>query len=109
MLLELTEENFTQSVARGVTLVDFYGTNCGPCQILAKLMPHLANKYEGQVTVAKVNTGVSFTLAQQFGIFSVPTVVILQDGKEVERLKGLQPPEAYVERLQYWIDNQGRE
>ena len=68
MLLELTETDFDSQVADGVTLVDFYGASCGPCQILGKLMPHLANKYDGQADVAKVNTGVEFTLAQKFGI-----------------------------------------
>ena len=46
MLRELTTDNFNETIASGVTLVDFYSPSCGPCQILGKLMPHLAKKYD---------------------------------------------------------------
>jgi thioredoxin 1 len=91
----LTEQDFDTQTATGVALVDFYADRCGPCKILGKLIPHLANKYEGAALVAKVDTEQQFTLTQRFEVHALPTVVILKDGKEVERLRGLQPPEAY--------------
>jgi thioredoxin 1 len=91
----LTEQDFDTQTATGVALVDFYADRCGPCQILGKLVPHLADKYEGKALVAKVNTEQQFALTQRFGVHALPTVVILKDGKEVDRMKGLHPPETY--------------
>ena len=71
-----------------------------PCKVLAKLMPHLAEKFDGQATVAKVNTDEQRYLAWVHGITGLPTVIVFKDGKEVERLRGLQPPEVYVETLE---------
>lgn len=96
-MLHLTDTNFTQHTASGVTLIDFYADRCGPCQILGKLMPHLADKYEGKAVVAKVNTDTEFVLTQRFGITALPTVIVLKDGVEVERLRGLNQPEVYSE------------
>jgi len=102
-LLALTEENFDQTIAEWITLVDFYAERCWPCKILGKLMPHLAKKYEWRAVVGKVNTDVSFLLTQKYAIFSLPTVVVFKDWEQVERLKWLQPPEAYSAVLDKWL------
>lgn len=91
----LNETNFTQSIASWVALVDFYADWCGPCQILWKLMPHLAEKYDGKALVAKVNTDTEFAITQRYQVSALPTVVVFKDWKEVERMRWLQPPEAY--------------
>ena len=96
-MLHLTDTNFTEHTTSGVTLLDFYADRCWPCQILGKLMPHLAEKYAWKATIAKVNTDTEFVLAQRFGITALPTVVVLKDGKEVERLRWLHQPETYSE------------
>jgi len=98
-MLYLTDTNFIEHTTSGVTLIDFYADRCGPCQILGKLIPHLATKYEWKATVAKVNTETEFVLTQRFGISALPTVVILKDGVEVERLRGLHQPEVYSEMI----------
>jgi thioredoxin-like negative regulator of GroEL len=67
-------------------------------------MPRLAEKFEGQATIAKVNTSTEFVVAQQMGSFATPTVILFKDGQEVERLRGLHPPELYVEKLETLID-----
>jgi thioredoxin 1 len=96
-MLHLTDTNFTQHTTSGVALIDFYADRCGPCQILGKLMPHLADKYEGKAVVAKVNSDTEFMLTQRFSISALPTVIVLKDGIEVERLRGLHQPEVYSE------------
>jgi thioredoxin 1 len=96
-MLHLTDTNFTQNTTSGVVLIDFYADRCGPCQILGKLMPHLADKYEWKAVVAKVNTDTEFVLTQRFGISALPTVIVLKDGVEVERLRWLNQPEVYSE------------
>lgn len=99
----LNEQDFVSTISSGVTLVDFYADWCAPCQILGKLMPHLAQKYEWHAVVAKVNTDIEFTLTQRYGITGLPTVVVFKDGQEVERLRGLQPPENYSSVLDKWL------
>lgn len=98
-MLHLTEHNFEETINQGITLVDFYADRCGPCQILGKLMPHLAKKYDWQATIAKVNTEQEFTLTQKYGVTSLPTVILFKDGQEVQRVRGLLPPEKYSEIL----------
>lgn len=98
-MLHLTETTFTEHTTSGVVLLDFYANRCGPCQILGKFMPHLAEKYAWKAVVAKVNTDTEFTLAQRFGITALPTVIILKNGVEVERLRWLHEPETYSELL----------
>lgn len=104
MLIQATVDTFGETIKNWIVLVDFYSEKCMPCQILSKLMPRLAEKFEGQATIATVKTNTEFVLAQQYGIYATPTCIIFKDGAEVERLRGLQPPELYVERLQVWID-----
>lgn len=99
-MIHLTQEDFETTIAQGVTMVDFFADWCGPCQILGKLMPHLAGKYEWKATVAKVNTDEQTYLSGTYGIRSLPTVVVFKDGTEVERMVWLLPPEAYSEVLE---------
>ena len=100
MLIELTENTFNEQIWSGITLVDFYGSNCGPCKILGKLMPHIAKKYEWSADVALVNSAQNFSLAAQYGIHAVPTVLLFKDGVELTRLKWLHPPETYKELME---------
>lgn len=96
-MLHLTDTTFDENIKNGVVLVDFYADRCGPCQMLGKLMPLLAEKYTGKATVAKVNTDTEFVTAQKYWISALPTVIVLKDWIEVERLRGLHQPEVYSE------------
>jgi len=58
-------------------------------------MPHIAKKYEGKADVGMVSSAKNFSLSAEYGIHSVPTVLVFEDGVEVARLKWLHPPEAY--------------
>ncbi len=98
-MLYLTDTDFNQQTTSWVVLVDFYADWCGPCQVLGKLMPHLSDKYTWKATIAKVNTDTEFMTTQRFGITALPTVIILKDGVEVERLRGLHQPEVYSEAI----------
>ena len=98
-MLHLTQETFQETISSWVVMIDFYADRCWPCQILGKLMPHLAKKYDGKAIVAKVDTEVQKYLAGTHNIFSLPTVLVFKDWVEVERIKGLLPPEKYSELL----------
>ncbi len=72
-------------------LVDFFATWCGPCKMLAPELEKLATKLEGKVKIVKVDIDESGDLAMKYGIMSVPTMILFQDGKAVKQLMGYQP------------------
>ena len=98
-VLHLTEGAFDQAVAQGVTLVDFWADWCGPCKMLAPTIDQLAKTYEDKAIVAKIDVDSQPNLARRFGIMSIPTVIILKDGVEVDRKVGLMPMDAYTSAL----------
>lgn len=84
-------------------LVDFWATWCGPCKMLAPVIEDLAARYDGKITVAKVDVDAESDLAMRFGIMSIPTVILFQNGEEVERKVGLLPKESYVELMDQYL------
>lgn len=86
-----TEANFKNSVASGVSLVDFWAEWCGPCKMIAPSIEELAKEYEGRANVGKVNVDEAGGLAQEYGVSSIPTLIVLKDGAEVKRFVGVTP------------------
>lgn len=98
--LTLTRENFEEEVLRGdlPVLVDFWATWCGPCRMLAPVIEEIANEYEGKVKVGKVNVDDERELALQFGVNSIPTVMVFQNGEIKATSVGYRPKEE-IEQL----------
>ncbi len=86
-----TEANFKDSVSSGVTLVDFWAEWCGPCKMIAPAIEELAKEYEGRANIGKVDVDEAGELAQDFGVSSIPTLIVLKDGAEVKRFVGVTP------------------
>ena len=82
-----------------LTLVDFWATWCGPCRMVGPIIEKLGEKYESQAVIAKVDVDQEPDLARRFGIMSIPTVVFLKNGKEFQRMVGVQSPAAYMDVL----------
>lgn len=99
MVLHLTEGAFDKATAQGVALVDFWAGWCGPCKMLAPTIETLGQNYEGRAVIAKVDVDAEPNLAKRYGVMSIPTVVILKDGVEVDRKVGLMPATAYAQAL----------
>ena len=87
-VLTITDDNFSSTIAEGVTLVDFWAPWCGPCRMVAPVIDRVADTIGADAKVAKCNTDEAGTSATEYGIQSIPTLLIFKDGKEVERLMG---------------------
>jgi thioredoxin 1 len=72
-------------------LVDFWATWCAPCRAIAPALEELASQYKGKAKVAKVDIDVDQQVAQQFGIRSIPTLLVFKGGKVIEQLVGAVP------------------
>ena len=94
-VIHLTADNFDEAIGAGKVLVDFWAEWCGPCRIVAPIMDSLATQYEGSVSVAKVDIDESPSLAERYGIMSIPTVILFNDGLEQTRFVGVRPKEEY--------------
>ena len=98
--IHFTNDGFNKALAQGgVMLVDFWAPWCGPCRMLGPVIDQLSEEYAGKVIVGKVNVDDEPMLAQQFGVMSIPNVVILKNGKEVDRLVGVQPKGNFTAKL----------
>jgi len=72
-------------------LVDFWAAWCGPCRMVSPLVEELAGEYEGRVTMAKLNVDENPQIASQYGIMSIPTLLIFKDGAPVSNIVGFRP------------------
>ncbi|MBC7197131.1 thioredoxin [Deferribacteraceae bacterium V6Fe1] len=101
MATVFTTENFKSEVLDSdvPVLVDFWAVWCGPCKMLTPTIDQIAKEFEGKAKVGKVNVDDNQQLAAQFGIMSIPTVIIFKGGKVVEQFIGVQPKGVYVDAL----------
>jgi len=99
-VVHLNAENFEAETSKGIVLVDFWAEWCGPCRMLGPIFEELSGEIE-QVKFAKVDISENQDLAQKFSVMSIPTLILLKDGKEEDRMMGVVPKEA----LKDWIES----
>jgi len=102
MEIQVNDDNFQKEVleSEGLVLVDFWAPWCTPCRMLAPTIEEIANEMEGKVKVCKMNVDESIQYPQQYGIMSIPTVMLFKNGQTVETMIGLQPKEEIIKTIQ---------
>ena len=100
--VEVTDTTFDSEVLRSGTpvLVDFWAEWCGPCRVLGPVIESLSEEYDGKVKVAKVDVDANQQVAMQFGIRSIPTVILFDNGQIVDTFIGVRPKSDYDASLQ---------
>jgi len=99
--MHLSEENFDDTLANqaGLLMVDFWAEWCGPCRAIAPVLESLAQDSGGRVMLAKVNVDENPGLAARYGIRSIPTILIVKQGKVVDQVIGAVPRAKIKEKL----------
>ena len=101
MEITLTKGNFEDEVLKSKipVLVDFWASWCGPCKMLAPTVAQIAEEYSGKIKVGKVNVDEEESLSREYGIVSIPTVILFKNGKPEKTSIGLVPKETLVSML----------
>lgn len=98
-IIHATEQNFNHLISSDVVLVDFFATWCGPCHMLSPVLEELANE-RSNVKIIKVDVDECATLAREYGIMSVPTLLLFKNGTHIGTKNGFIPKEV----LNRWIE-----
>jgi len=100
-LTQVTDNNFGAEVEqqKGVVLVDFWATWCGPCRMVAPIMEQIAGQYAGKVKVTKLDVDANQKTAMRFNVRSIPSILFFKDGAHVDTLVGAYPKPAFDEKI----------
>lgn len=99
--LHLTDDSFNSEVVQSdkPVLIDFWAAWCGPCRMIAPVIEELSNEYDGKAKICKLDVDNNQQTAMQFGIRSIPTILIFKGGEVVDTIVGAVPKEQIVNKL----------
>jgi|SRR6056297_476601 len=99
--VKVTDKSFSSEVLKSdqKVLVDFWAEWCGPCRMVAPVVEDIAAEYNDQIKVAKLNVDENQQTASRYGIMSIPTMLVMEDGKVKDKLVGYMPKNKLVNKL----------
>ena len=100
MSTQVTDTTWQSEVQEGLTLMDFWAPWCGPCRMLGPVLEEIEEEMDNKVKIVKLNIDDNQATASQFGIMSIPTMVLFKDGQPVEKLTGYHPKDILVDYLE---------
>lgn len=100
MVKEVQKEEFEQLVNRGLVLVDFFSSTCGPCKMLSFVLNDVDKTCGDKVTILKVDFDKNQDLVEQYGVSGYPTLILLRDGAELKRVSGLQQKPVIIKMIE---------
>lgn len=100
-MYDITKDSFDAEVLKSnvPVIVDFWASWCGPCQMLAPIIKEIAEEYKDKIKVCKVNVDAQSELAVQFGIVSIPTIIVFKNGEIINKSVGLLSKEEILELI----------
>jgi len=93
MAMTGTKENFNEVTAAGTTIVDFWAPWCGPCKMMNPILEQLETEFDHKINFVKVNVDDNQTIAEQYKVMSIPSLVVFKDGVAKEKITGIFPKE----------------
>ncbi|GAA0333588.1 thioredoxin [Bacillus carboniphilus] len=99
-ITNVTDQNFKQETADGLVLADFWAPWCGPCKMIAPVLEELDAEMGDKVKIVKLDVDENQETAGNYGVMSIPTLIVFKDGEVVDKVIGFQPKEALQEVLQ---------
>lgn len=98
-IVNVTDQNFSQETSEGVVLADFWAPWCGPCKMIAPVLEELDQELGDKVKIVKLNVDENQETAGQYGVMSIPTLIVFKNGEAVDKAIGYQPKEALAQLL----------
>lgn len=100
----INEKEFDEVIkSKKVVLVDFFATWCGPCRMLSPVLEEVLEESKGEFDIVKVDVDESYDLAKKFGVMSVPTMIIFQEGVETDKMIGYRQKDDILEEIKSYL------
>src|SRR5690625_5273782 len=98
-ILDVTDKTFSEETSEGLVLADFWAPWCGPCKMIAPVLEELNEEMGDKVKIVKLNVDDNQETAGEYGVMSIPTLLLMKDGNVVDQVVGFQPKEALEELI----------